>query len=105
MALSQLGNVWQIVRQLNLGALRQEAEQPFRLLIAGEVALGTELAERLSATSGREGIHPWLTVAPLPLEQSLDDVDGAILITPRDVQSPELADATRRLARLAVPPA
>ena len=51
-----------LVREIDLGAIKDEAERRFSLELTGDAGLTTKLAELLSATPGRSGIHPYLTV-------------------------------------------
>ncbi len=52
------------LRELNLRALQRGAEGRFQLTLIGDLALTQLLAERLSETPGRSGVHPWLRVVP-----------------------------------------
>ena len=51
-----------LVREIDLGAIKNEAERRFSLELTGDAGLTTELAELLSATPGRSGVHPYLAV-------------------------------------------
>lgn len=53
----------EVMRELDLGALQRLSEGRFHLLFAGDPLLARRLAERLSETPGRAGVHPWLSVA------------------------------------------
>ena len=53
-----------LVREIDLGAIKNEAERRFSLELTGDAGLTAELAELLSATPGRSGIHPYLAVKP-----------------------------------------
>lgn len=50
----------ELVREVDLGAIREEAEARFSVLLSGDELLVAALAEGLSATPGRSGRHPYL---------------------------------------------
>ena len=58
-----------LVREIDLGAIKNEAERRFSLELTGDADLTAELADLLSATPGRSGIHPYLTVNPTVTSQ------------------------------------
>lgn len=62
MTISSFGDIFRLLREIDLGAIRDEAERPVALLLTGEPALAGRVADLLSATPGREGRHPWLVV-------------------------------------------
>lgn len=62
----------ELVREIDLGAVREEAEARFSLLLSGDEALVAELAEGLSATLGRSGRHPYLSADPHGLGHTAD---------------------------------
>lgn len=51
-----------ILREVDLGAIKREAEGRFILHLSGDPELAVLLAEQLSATPGRSGIHPYLQI-------------------------------------------
>ena len=51
-----------LLREVDLGALKREAEGRFALHVGGDPQLAARLAEGLSATPGRSGVHPYLEV-------------------------------------------
>jgi len=57
--------MFNLLREINLGQIRREAEQPFTLIVTGEGVRAARLAEALSAAPGKAGVHPWLRVVPL----------------------------------------
>lgn len=59
-----------LLREVDLGALRGEADGRFTLGLGGDPDLARELAERLSATPGRTGVHPYLDLTD-PAEADL----------------------------------
>ncbi len=61
-----------LVREIDLGAIKDEAERRFSLELTGDADLTTKLADLLSATPGRSGIHPYLTVTPQPAGAAVD---------------------------------
>lgn len=50
-----------IVREIDLAALKRESDARFLLHIMGEPDLSAALAEALSETPGRRGVHPYLS--------------------------------------------
>jgi uncharacterized protein (DUF697 family) len=62
MSLPTTGALWKILREVDLGKIRREAEERFRLLVVGAEPLAGRFAEVLSRDEGRRGVHPWLRV-------------------------------------------
>lgn len=63
MTLGAVGNIFNIIKEIDLGAIKEAAEHPFRLLVLGDYLLATEVAEKMSAELGKSGIHPWVVVS------------------------------------------
>ena len=57
--------MFNLLREINLGQIRHEADQPFTLRVLGDGGRALRLAEALSAAPGKAGVHPWLRVEPL----------------------------------------
>ncbi len=53
-----------LVREVDLGAIKNEADRRFTLLPTGDAELAAKLAELLSATVGRSGVHPYVVASP-----------------------------------------
>ncbi len=51
-----------LVREIDLGAIKREAETRFSLELGGDPALAAQLAAALSSTPGRSGVHPYVSV-------------------------------------------
>ncbi len=51
-----------LVREIDLGAIKREAEGRFSLELGGDPALAAQLAAALSETPGRSGVHPYVSV-------------------------------------------
>ena len=51
-----------LLQEVDLGAIKNEAERRFRLELTGDPDLAVKLAELLSETPGRSGVHPYITV-------------------------------------------
>ena len=113
---SSAGGLFTILREIDLGAVKQEAERRFSLLLLGDAALTRPVAETLCTARGEERagyVHPWLTQAPLDTNEL--DADLAILLVAAPVSAegsialakpqhttPTLSDAaTQALTRLA----
>lgn len=104
MAIGTMASIWKITREINLGEIKQEAEQRFRLLLVGEQAAA--LADALSYAPGQEGTHPWLVTSPLPLPQQgaeLVGYDLALLTTPGAELSAPARSALQQLHDAGIP--
>lgn len=55
---------WRTLREVDLGAIKAEAEQRFGLVLIGEPRSTAHLAETLSARPGQRGAHPWIVQLP-----------------------------------------
>ncbi|MEO8083936.1 MAG: hypothetical protein ABI780_08945 [Ardenticatenales bacterium] len=60
-------SLFNLLKEINLGEIRREADQRFTLLVVGEPGRAGRLAEALSAAPGKSGVHPWVRVVALPL--------------------------------------
>lgn len=64
MTLGAVGNIFNIIKEIDLGAIKETSDRPFRLLVLGDYLLATEMAGKISAELGKSGIHPWVVVSP-----------------------------------------
>ncbi|HEX8682668.1 MAG TPA: hypothetical protein VF707_10175 [Ardenticatenaceae bacterium] len=107
MSLSALGNIWNIVSEIDLNGLKREAERQFTILIAGgEEAPARMLAERLSEEPGKAGVHPWMVLQslPLPVEpRDLSQYNLALLVTGNLEMTPVETTTLQRLHDARVP--
>jgi uncharacterized protein (DUF697 family) len=105
LGLPKLPDMWRVLKEADLNAIRREAERPFQALLVAEDRAD---AERLGLLlSGREGMrHPWLLPAD-PAEArrpaSSGMLDLAILISPSPDPSPALGFAADALRAAKVP--
>ena len=53
-----------LLREVDLGAIKDEADRRFTLLLTGDADLAAELAELLSETAERSGVHPYVVFTP-----------------------------------------
>ncbi len=60
-----------LVREIDLGAIKREAETRFSLELGGDPALAAQLAAALSATPGRSGVHPYVSVQARGIRSAL----------------------------------
>ena len=74
------GNLFKLVREIDLGAIQRESERRFRILVLGDEALTTALAEGLSEGDGKTGVHPWLERRSLGSPGDLSGFDLALLV-------------------------
>jgi uncharacterized protein (DUF697 family) len=97
-------DVWKIIKELDLEAVRTEAERSFRVLVLGETAGDAEAVARL-LSSGRKGErHPWVVAAEAGLHAPLSPLpDVAVLVTREPELPPRLAIAAQEMAALKVP--
>lgn len=54
--------MFNLVREVDLGAIKREAEGRFSLQIGGDSELAAQLAATLSSTPKRSGVHPYVSV-------------------------------------------
>ena len=74
------GNLFKLVREIDLSAIQRESERRFRLLLLGDEALTEAVAEGLSAGEGKTGVHPWLERRGLTAPGDLSGFDLALLV-------------------------
>jgi uncharacterized protein (DUF697 family) len=97
-------DIWKIIKELDLEAVRAESERSFRVLVLGETAPdGEAIAGLLS--SGRKGErHPWVVAAEAGLHAPLSPPPDVAVLVSRDAElSPRLAIAAQELATRKVP--
>jgi uncharacterized protein (DUF697 family) len=99
-----LGDAWRILKDVDLPAIRRDAERPFRLLVlADSQAEGERLATLLTAGADHEK-HPWIRVA-----EAWDRVpatagyDAALVLTHQADPEPALAVSLETLRGARVP--
>lgn len=63
MKLFKLPDAWRILREVDLDAIRREAERPFQILIVADTRTDATDLARLLTGSGDGSIHPWLLPA------------------------------------------
>ena len=98
--ISTTGGLFNILREVDLGAVQLEAEQRFSLLILGDYALTQPVAETLCVAKGEERsgyVHPWLTQAPFDADDS--DADLALLLVAAPAESTELSAGSTELSK------
>lgn len=92
-----------LIREINIAEIRDEAEQRFEILVLGRPIEAEAVADRLGATPGRHGLHPWISVHHLPMEAGAeprltpDRFTLAIVVTDDVQPSLSEAEAIRRL--------
>jgi uncharacterized protein (DUF697 family) len=104
MTLSSVGNIFNIIKEIDLGAIKESSDRPFRLLVLGDYLLATEMASKISAELGKSGIHPWVVVS-MDGSRINDGVPvvAAVWATPH--VEPDAADMTtlREMAQAGIP--
>lgn len=105
LGLPKLPDMWRVIKEANLNAIRHEAERPFQALIVAEDLAD---AERLGILmSGPEGMrHPWLL--PVNAAEARDPpssgmLDLAIVVSPAPDLPPALGFAADALRAAKVP--
>ncbi len=92
-----------LIRELDLGEIRDEAEQRFDILVLGQPILSEAIADRIGATPGRHGLHPWIAIHHLPIQADAeprlvpDRFTLAIVVTENIEPSLSETEALRRL--------
>jgi uncharacterized protein (DUF697 family) len=105
LGLPKLPDMWRVLKEADLNAIRREAERPFQaLLVAQDVADAERLGRLLSAPEGMR--HPWLlptdpSEARHPASSGM--LDLAILVSPAPDLSPALGFAADALRAARVP--
>src|SRR2546426_7955717 len=105
LGLPKLPDMWRVLKEADLHAIRREAERPFQVLLVAEDGAD---AERLGALlSGPDGSrHPWLVPADAAEARhpaSSGMLDLAVLISPAPDLSPALGFAADALRAAKVP--
>lgn len=82
----RVARMFDLVREVDLGAIKREAEGRFSLQLGGDPALAAQLAAALSATPGRSGVHPYVSVQN----------EGVRSALPPDLRAPDLHIVVQR---------
>lgn len=99
---NKLTSVFNVVREIDLDAIRDEANRRFSLLIAGQS--DPDALWVAQQVTGESEIHPWIDVKPLPLSEPAHDYAAAILVTSStDTLDADETDARQHLANAGVP--
>jgi uncharacterized protein (DUF697 family) len=100
----KLANLWRVVREIDLQAIRAQASMPFELVIASD---DREMASHLRHTLSPRGAaspHPWLRLVPPGAQAELTTTpDAAIVVSSRLPLDAELAGLVQQLQRARVP--
>jgi uncharacterized protein (DUF697 family) len=100
----KLPDVWRILKETDLAAIRRDAERRFELLVVAEDAADATLFAQLM-TGGRP-LHPWITVST-PAEarerSTAAGLDAAILVSGVEDLSAPMAAALESLRQAGVP--
>jgi uncharacterized protein (DUF697 family) len=101
--LLKLPELWRLLTEMDLEAIRREAERPFQVLVVGEA----EDADGLSLLlSGPDGHHPWVLrtdAAEARRRAGTGLIDLALVATPTAETSPALQATIEVLAAARVP--
>lgn len=106
MSIGAVGSIVNILREINLNAIKKEAEGRFSIAVVGAEPLASQVAAVLSEEPDHKGVHPWIEVVPLPMPQASGDLsryDVALLaLSTADVDAAG-DSALRRLEAERVP--
>jgi uncharacterized protein (DUF697 family) len=100
MSLGGIGNVFNLMREVNLSQIKKEAEREFRLLVTGDDTLAPALAAQLDDT------HPGVEVERLPLPRDMGDLSRytiALVVGDDAHMSEGEKNSVRRLREADVP--
>ena len=103
MKILKLPELWRLMKEMDLEAVRREADRPFQVLVVGSSADAAALCRLLS---GPEGDHPWLLpVEPAEARRRAGSgvIDLAIVGTPTAEPAPAVAATIEVLAAARVP--
>ena len=78
--------MFDLVREVDLGAIKREAEARFSLQLGGDPALAAQLAAALSATPGRSGVHPYVSVQDIQVQDISVQDKGVRSALPPDLR-------------------
>lgn len=96
----KLANVWRVLRDVNLDAIRASALEPFALLVAADAREDAEAVRALLDTGSAVSPHPWIAAGAAADVAALPEALLAVTIVSREPRlSPALAgvrDAGRR---------
>lgn len=102
MLTNRLSSIFNVVREISLEAIRDEAEQRVSLLVAGQS--DPDALSLAQQVSGGSEIHPWIDVQPLPLSMPVHDYVAAILMTSSsDTLDADEIEARQQLNTAGVP--
>jgi uncharacterized protein (DUF697 family) len=96
-------DVFRILKELDLAAVRDEAERRFRVLVLGESLADAEAMAALISNGREDEIHPWVVPAEVGLSAVEPTPDVAVLVSRDPELPPRLAIAARELAGRKVP--
>src|SRR5438093_5562287 len=105
LGLPKLPDMWRVLKEVDLHAIRREAERPFQvLLVADDVADAERVGVLLSGPEGMR--HPWLLPADAaearhPAASGM--LDLAVVVSPAPDPSPALGFAADALRAARVP--
>lgn len=103
MKLLKLPELWRLLTEMDLEAVRREAERPFQFLVVGDADAADGLSLLLS---GPEGHHPWIVRADATEARRRAGsglMDLALVATPAADPSPALQATIEVLAAARVP--
>jgi hypothetical protein len=97
-------DVWKIIREIDLEAVRAESERSFRVLVMGEAAGDAESLAGLLSGGRRGERHPWLVPIQAGLHTPLNPLpDVAVLVSREADLPPRLGITAQELVAQKVP--
>jgi len=103
---SDISNVWNTIREINVGEIQEEAEQPVTLLLIGDSGVRAPVARALRGVPGRfpaAGLGALLEYdLPLPREQQADLHQATLIVLALDGSLPLPPDIEGMVDRLSM---
>src|SRR5690606_10793504 len=96
----KLSNVWRVIREVDLDAIRREALVPFELAVLGEAPLAERVRAALSP-GGERSPHPFIRINPPAGGPTLPA--AVVLVTPPGERTGDVDQALRYLTSQRVP--
>lgn len=100
-----MSEIWKTISEVDLNKIHEASERRFSLGVTGDLAAAEALALLLSARPGSTGIHPWVSLLPLPWapDEPSFRPDLVLVATEAADHGLEAQAAIRQLERRGIP--
>jgi uncharacterized protein (DUF697 family) len=100
-----VGEIWKTISEVDLHKIHEASERRFSLVVTGDPAPAEALALLLSARPGSVGIHPWVSLLPLPWAPDEPNFRPDVVLVVTEAADHDVAAqaAIRQLARRGIP--